>query len=243
MLKTFVINLAGSDERWETTSLRLTELKVPFDRFEAVDGRVSPHPLFERHDDKLRQKYRGRALSGGELGCFASHFLLWQRCVELNEPIVVMEDDIIIRDSFPEALKVALENISKLPYLRFSGIHLKRRPYKKIGSLGSFDLIDHIKGPAGTQSYMISPQAAKVFIQHADVWFLAVDDYMDRYWQHNINCYSLMPFPVGLADVETDMVRPKKASRPVKEKLVKAGYGALENLKRRWYRATKSKEA
>jgi len=242
MLKTFVINLAGSDERWETTSKRLTELKVPFERFEAVDGRVSPHPLFERHDDKLRQKYRGRALSGGELGCFASHFLLWQRCVELNEPIVVMEDDIIIRDSFPEALTVALENISTLPYLRFSGIHLKRRPYKKVGSLGTFDLVDHIRGPAGTQSYMLSPQAAKTFIQYADVWFLAVDDYMDRYWQHQINCYSLMPFPVGLADVETDMVRPKKASKSLKVRLVKACYSWLESFRRIWYRARNNKE-
>ena len=241
MLKTFVINLAGSDERWETTSRRLTELQVPFERFEAVDGRVSPHPLFERHDDKLRQKYRGRALSGGELGCFASHFLLWQRCVELNEPIVVMEDDIIIRDSFPEALKIALENIATLPYLRFSGIHLKRRPYKKIRSLGSFDLVDHIKGPAGTQSYMLSPSAAKTFLQNADVWFLAVDDYMDRYWQHHIGCYSLMPFPVGLADVETDMVRPKKAARSLKVKLVKAWYGVLETFRRNRYRYFKDK--
>jgi len=242
MLKTFVINLAGSDDRWETTSRRLTALEVPFERFEAVDGRVSPHPLFERHDDKLRQKYRGRALSGGELGCFASHFLLWQRCVELNEPIVVMEDDIIIRDSFPEAVKVASENISKLPYLRFSGIHLKRRPYKKIDRLGSFDLVDHIKGPAGTQCYVLSPLAAKAFIQSADVWFLAVDDYMDRYWQHSINCYSLMPFPVGLANVETDMVRPKKATRSLKVKLVKACYGLLESLRRNRYRFRSNKE-
>jgi len=242
MLKTFVINLAGSDERLETTSSRLKELNVSFERFEAVDGRVSPHPLFERHDDKLRQKYRGRALSGGELGCFASHFLLWQRCVELNEPIVVMEDDIIIRDSFPEAVKVASENISKLPYLRFSGIHLKRRPYKKIDRLGSFDLVDHIKGPAGTQCYVLSPLAAKAFIQSADVWFLAVDDYMDRYWQHSINCYSLMPFPVGLANVETDMVRPKKATRSLKVKLVKACYGLLESLRRNRYRFRSNKE-
>jgi len=236
MLKTFVINLAGSDERWETTSARLKELSVSFERFEAVDGRVSPHPLFERHDDNLRQKYRGRALSGGELGCFASHFLLWQRCVELDEPIVVMEDDIIINDSFPEAIKVAETNIQRLPYLRFSGIHLKRRPYKKIDRLGDFDLVDHIRGPAGTQCYVLSPQAAKTFIQYADVWFLAVDDYMDRYWQHGINCYSLMPFPVGLADVETDMVRPKKASRSLKTRIVKAGYGMLEKYKRCQYR-------
>ncbi|MFT7372250.1 MAG: glycosyl transferase family 25, partial [Oleiphilaceae bacterium] len=237
MLKTFVINLAGSDERWASTSRRLSELKVPFERFEAVDGRVSPHPLFERHDDKRRQKYRGRALSGGELGCFASHFLLWQRCVELDEPIVVMEDDITIDDSYYEALNIAESNIDSLKYLRLAGTYLKRRPYKKIGELGSFDLIDHIKGPAGTLCYVISPKAAKIFVQHADVWFLAVDDYMDRYWHHHINCYSLMPFPIGIADgIETDMIRSKKASRSLKMKLVKAFYGLFESFRRIWYR-------
>jgi glycosyl transferase family 25 len=243
MLKTFVINLAGSDERWETTSNRLTELKVPFERFEAVDGRVSPHPLFERHDDKLRQKYRGRALSGGELGCFASHFLLWQRCVELNEPIVVMEDDITIDDSFNEAIRLAESNIDRLVYLRLAGTYLKRRPYKKIGVLGSFDLMDHIKGPAGTLCYVISPKAAKIFVQNADVWFLAVDDYMDRYWYHHINCYSLMPFPIGIAeDIDTDMVRSKKTARPLKVKLVKACHGVLESIRRFFYRVRKNKE-
>jgi len=120
--------------------------------------------------------------------------------------------------------------------LRFSDIYLKRRIYKKIDCLGDFDLVKHIRGPAGTQCYVLNPQAAKTFIQYAGVWFLAVDDYMDRYWQHVCNCYSLMPFPVGLADVETDMVRPKKAPRSLKTKIVKAGFGMLEFARRNWYR-------
>jgi len=240
MLKTFVINLAGSDERWETTSARLKELSVSFERFEAVDGRVSQHPLFERHDDNLRQKYRGRALSGGELGCFASHFLLWQRCVELDEPIVVMEDDLVISSSFNEALRLAEDNIGTLNYLRFAGTYLKRRPYKKIGELGSFDLIDHIKGPAGTLCYVISPKAAKAFIQHADVWFLAVDDYMDRYWCHHIACYSLMPFPVTFSDAETDMVRTKKVFRPLRVKTIQEMYKILERIRRYLSRLTRN---
>jgi hypothetical protein len=29
----------------------------------------------------------------GAQGCFLSHYLLWQKCIDLNEPIVVLEDD------------------------------------------------------------------------------------------------------------------------------------------------------
>ena len=29
-----------------------------------------------------------------EMGCFASHYLLWEKCVELDEPIMILEDDV-----------------------------------------------------------------------------------------------------------------------------------------------------
>lgn len=32
----------------------------------------------------------------GTIGCFASHFNLWLKCTELNEPIIIMEHDAII---------------------------------------------------------------------------------------------------------------------------------------------------
>lgn len=238
MLTTYVINLAGSNQRWETTSSRLTELGVPFERFEAVDGRVNPHPLFARYDDKLREKYRRRVLSGGELGCFASHFKLWEKCLELNQPIMVMEDDIIINDTYPEALALAEKHADKYKYLRFAGTFLRPRTFKKVNTLGPFDVVDHIRGPAGTLCYFITPSAAQVFIDHAAVWYLAVDDYMDRYWRHKIPCYSLMPFPVLLADVETDMTRIKKGKTSLSLKLKQELYVLLERLRRFIYRLT-----
>ena len=31
---------------------------------------------------------------GAQMGCFASHYLLWEKCVELDEPIMILEDDV-----------------------------------------------------------------------------------------------------------------------------------------------------
>ena len=132
MLTTYVINLAGSDQRWERTSSRLQELGIPFERFEAVDGRVNPHPLFSRYDDKLRERYRRKALSPAELGCYTSHYLLWKLCLDLNKPIVVMEDDVIVDSSLNEALNIADEQIESLQYLRLAGTILKNKPYIKL---------------------------------------------------------------------------------------------------------------
>ena len=236
MLTSYVINLAGSDKRWQATSSRLNELGIAFERFDAVDGRVNPHPLFSRYDDKLRERYRRKALSGGELGCFASHFLLWEKCIELNKPIVVLEDDLIINASLNEALNIAGEQIEQLKYLRLAGTYPKPKTYKKIKALGQFDLIDHIRGPAGTLAYVISPIAASALIKHAEKWFIAVDDYMDHYWWHGVDCYSLMPFPIMVAENDSDIVRVKKEPQALWKKLRKEVYRLVELMKKCWYR-------
>lgn len=239
MLTTYVINLAGSNTRWQATSQRLQELGVPFERFEAVDGRVHPHPLFSRYDDKLREKYRRKPLSGGELGCFASHYKLWEKCVELNKPIVVLEDDLIINPSLKEALKIAEEHIDSLRYIRLAGTYLKPKSFKKVKSLGPFDLADHIRGPAGTLGYVMSPSAASDLIKHASKWFIAVDDYMDHYWWHGVDCYSLMPFPIEVAENDSDIVRVAKEKQPLWKKIRKEMYGLVERVKLISYRIKK----
>lgn len=213
MLKLFVINLASSATRLEQVKQRLDELSVNFERFDAVDGRAAPHSLFSRYDDNLRKRFRRKEMSAGEKGCFASHFLLWQKCVELNEPIVVLEDDVVIDDSFVEALDIAEKIIHEIPYLRLAGTSLKKSPYKAVGRIGSFDLTDHERGPTGTLCYVIHPQAAKALIANAGVWFLAVDDYIDRYWAHGVDCFSLMPFPVRVGSSPSDIQRNDKDRR------------------------------
>jgi GR25 family glycosyltransferase involved in LPS biosynthesis len=36
----------------------------------------------------------------GAQGCFLSHYHLWQRCLTLNEPIIILEHDAVIEQSF-----------------------------------------------------------------------------------------------------------------------------------------------
>lgn len=236
MLTTFVINLAGSDQRWEATSSRLKELGVPFERFEAVDGRVNTHPLFARYDDKLRERYRRKALSSAELGCYSSHYLLWMHCIHLNKPIVVMEDDVIVDSSLNEALEIVDEQIENLQYLRLAGTILKNKPFKKVRKIGSFDLVDHVKGPSGALCYVITPSSATKLIAHAEKWFIAVDDYMDHYWWHGVDCFSLMPFPITFGDNLSDIPRLPKKKWPLWKKLRKEFYGVLERIKLIRYR-------
>lgn len=38
----------------------------------------------------------------GAIGAFLSHHTLWKRCIELNEPIIVLESDVIITGYLPK---------------------------------------------------------------------------------------------------------------------------------------------
>ena len=41
------------------------------------------------------EEHMGKILRPGVIGCFYSHYRLWQKCIELDEPILVFEDDVI----------------------------------------------------------------------------------------------------------------------------------------------------
>jgi GR25 family glycosyltransferase involved in LPS biosynthesis len=53
--------------------------------------------IYERQViDKNKEKQK----SPGVIGCFYSHYSLWQRCMELDEPIMIFEDDVKIYRGF-----------------------------------------------------------------------------------------------------------------------------------------------
>lgn len=241
MLKLFVINLASSTERFEKVKSRLDQLAIPFERFDAVDGRREPHPLFSRYDDRRRVRFRRKSLSSAELGCFASHYLLWERCVALNEPVVVIEDDVEIHDDFASAVNLASNCIGDLHYLRLAGSSLKKAPYLIVAKSGTFSLVDHIRSPIGAMGYVLDPVAAQKFIDAARHWYMAVDDLMDRYWVHGVDCYSLMPFVVNVGFSPSDIPRNAKDQKTLSSVVLRELNRRLELVRRRLYRLRNAK--
>jgi GR25 family glycosyltransferase involved in LPS biosynthesis len=41
-----------------------------------------------------------KVMRPGVIGCFYSHYRLWQKCIELNESILIFEDDVIFERNF-----------------------------------------------------------------------------------------------------------------------------------------------
>ena len=195
-LPIYVINLPASADRRVSMERQAAALGLRFRFFEAVNGR-QPHPLFGHVAEKKRLLRKGRPFRPGEIGCWASHYLLWQRCVESGQPMLVLEDDIAIDPRLPGLLADLPQLPEEVGYFR---LHAADRPSEPWCRFGDFVLHRYWRSPMCTLGYYLAPAAAKRFLAHADAWILPVDDYMDLAWLHGVECLGLKPGVVSAID-------------------------------------------
>lgn len=50
------------------------------------------YKIIERQ--QIGEKHKGKLSRPGVVGCFYSHYALWKKCIDLNEPIMIFEDDV-----------------------------------------------------------------------------------------------------------------------------------------------------
>jgi glycosyl transferase family 25 len=139
-------------------------------------------------------------LTVGEIGCFASHYVLWQRCLEANEPFVIMEDDVLLDEGFVRALEAASELTATCPLLRL-GLSYEGPNSTAVSSvLHGFELVLLAPRTYGTQCYVLSSAGAQALLGRAGAWWMPVDDYLNCFPIHGLRSYGLRPYPVRLAD-------------------------------------------
>lgn len=106
-MKAFVILLSKIPSSYETGIKVYQQLKdygldarlhegTYGDRARAIfeqEGRQLHHTSFKGHP--VDDEYRESSTRPGVMGCFHSHYRLWQLCAKLDEPILIFEDDVI----------------------------------------------------------------------------------------------------------------------------------------------------
>lgn len=115
--------------------------------------------------------------SPGVRGCFLSHYRLWQKCAELNQPIIIWEDDIVLsRPYLPvewqDVLVVALGHPKKseryLSYLDTPSGEPQAMPYKN-------------SSMPGCCGYALKPHAAKKLVETYANTYLPADNAINQY--------------------------------------------------------------
>lgn len=219
-VKVFIINLERSKDRKNFMQEQIQKLftynpnlknQLEFEFFKAIDGSKNEHLQFKSHFPWWCQFALGRELSDSEKSCFASHYSLWEKCQELNNPIIILEDDVIFSNEFLNNSNIIEKLLnSNYEYIRFYYLFDKKAHHLNNNFYISYENI------GGTQGYLLRPNAAKKFIKKAKSWFKPVDDYMDMYY-NKIQNIIYKPFLLDLNHVETTITqRKKKLSIPSK---------------------------
>jgi hypothetical protein len=149
--KTFVIALKNHPISEEQLSDCLTSAKK-FDWLIEIFWGINGRTITEKSWTDIGVKplyHKGSMTKPGTWGCFFSHWHLWNRCVDLNEPLVILEHDAVIEDRWRS---FNLKSLTKL----HENYSLNDRDHwtDEDSGLGSSSL----------HAYCISPEAAQKMI-------------------------------------------------------------------------------
>ncbi|XP_043325657.1 inactive glycosyltransferase 25 family member 3 isoform X2 [Cervus canadensis] len=119
----FVISLARRPNRRERMLTSLWEMEISGRVVDAVDGRMLNSSVMRTLGVDLlpgyQDPYSGRTLTKGEVGCFLSHYSIWEEVVARGlTRVVVFEDDVRFESNFKGRLERLMEEVEveKLPW-------------------------------------------------------------------------------------------------------------------------------
>ncbi|XP_033643048.1 procollagen galactosyltransferase 1-like [Asterias rubens] len=212
----YMINLKRRPERRQRIVLSLEELGIDFKIVDAVDGRaLTDDDLKELGVDMLpgyRDPYHERVLTRGEIGCFLSHYFIWQEMVtEGFDKILIFEDDVRFKESFVPKIKALLQEIN-VNHLDWELLYIGRK-IMEVDYESYLDGFQHVVKPSYTYwtlSYMLSLSGAqKLLAQKPLGKMIPVDEYLpimfdvhpetdwaDRFYPRNLKAYSVNPLLV-----------------------------------------------
>lgn len=196
-MRIFVISIASAADRREAATRQLNAAGLDFEFFDAVERVADAFRRFDGFDRRLFKLNTGRVPLPGEIGCYASHKSLWERCVEFDEPIVVLEDDFLLADDFATAMRDVDSLIDAFGFIRLQSCGSDRRRFgRRLRSMRVLTdrdcAVRYLNNvPLCCLAYAISPAAAASLAGNCDVLGSPVDKYVQKTWQHSTPIFTL----------------------------------------------------
>ncbi|MGO3296418.1 glycosyltransferase family 25 protein [Marinobacter sp.] len=189
-----VISLATALERREKISQQLRSLDLEFVFFDAVNGSKG-HKLFQHYNSQKRLREEPDDMSPGQLGCYASHYLVWEQCVQSGYPLIVLEDDaLLFAERFAAFANEAELLPARLECIRlFAPLREKNKPLRRVFEANGLEVFKYQKGHKSTTGYYLTPAGAEKLLAHGMEWTQPVDLEMDEFWKHGVENYGVLP--------------------------------------------------
>ena len=240
----YIINLESSTDRrnymdgqFTALSAQYPNIQLDIHYFPAVHGIKNPdHPVFKKYNAQKHLLRKGRNLSLSELGCIASHYLVWQQCQQDNTAIIVLEDDAVLLSNFFNFLQ---ESNTLAQKYNFLWLHKNLRSEKStvIEKTNHFNIAKFYREFMCTTGYLITPNAAKQFLDYFDEILYPVDDQMSRFYENKIENLSLIPPCIADAGLESIITKEgrQKTKLNISAKIKREFYSTKDRLHRVWH--------
>lgn len=181
-MKTFVVSLQHRTDRrrWFDDT---NHEKIDYEIFNAINGKSFTYNMLVQSgfdtDKNWVDPIHNTHLTSGEVGCFLSHYGLWKKCVELDEPILILEDDAIVTDRFSYE---RLDELVKEYNFIYLGWLEMGRGWVDMGEPDPIDdELDRPVYPYWTLGYVVTPEAAKILLEERpQKSIIPVDEYLPK---------------------------------------------------------------
>lgn len=225
----YLINMKDSDSRLENATRELSRCKVPFIRFEAVNGRaLTDDELARVYDPKANARRARHPLIGPEIGCYLSHIALWQKIAADDAPGgFILEDDFEAADDLSDVLDAIASDggdwdIVKLFSARTGQKMLHCRPLVSGRRIGV-----PYKVPNTTLGYAIRREAAARLAARALPVSRPVDEDHKHFWELGLRVQLVVPPPLAFVTTSLD-------ANTITEARLKTQYAGQVSLARAW---------
>ena len=189
----FVISLATAKSRRKRfTATAATTLRWEF--FDASTGLDATL----RYDARNALRRGGRSLSQAELGCYSSHYRLWQALLAdgAADRYLILEDDVQVDWPFIERLADA--DRATVPWSLLRLWFTLPVPSRKVfGPLfGTYQVVELLDHGFGAVAYVIDKAAAARLVAALKEVVVPVDVAIEQGWRHGLRNLAVFPFPV-----------------------------------------------
>ncbi|XP_065359671.1 glycosyltransferase 25 family member [Calliphora vicina] len=162
----YMINLERRPERREKMESLFKVLALDVEYFPAVDGQKLNHDLLKEMGVKFlpgyEDPYHHRQMTMGEIGCFLSHYKIWEKIVEnQQEQVLILEDDIRFEPYFKEKAIDVMEQIRNV--IEYDLVYFGRKRLKEESEpwVANTENLVHVGYSYWTLGYVISLKGAQ----------------------------------------------------------------------------------
>ncbi len=191
----YLINLPRAEERRKFALGQLAQIgSVPV-MADAVDGRqLSLDKLINEgiySPDKANEAF-SRQLSMAEIGCSLSHYNMYRKIVERNDPAaLILEDDVLFRPGFTEKLLSAYRQL--LEGWGILALNCQCTHYERAGeSIVKYTGVGSLPVVYTATAYLVSRRGAELLLENALPIRYPADSLLGRGLRWGVETYGLL---------------------------------------------------